>query len=155
MALRTVDSKKDVWNSIKKFFVDAIETTEGIKLVFDREFFDTTLPAGTKVTQWASVTLDEIRMDVVSQALVTVYLYTRGDRENNTLFTMRDTVMNHLIDQTGTDQFKRVTLYDTSISGAWVADSTMLLYPSSESEVYMGQDDTRFMYITLIMKWGA
>lgn len=151
MALDPTLSESCFKNSIKKFFVDTIQTGEDISIDFDVQYV---IPedTGVDLKQWVSVKFGNIIGGTVSRSHIIVYLFTRGDSEGVDLSLMRDTILDKLIDLNMTDGKARIPFYDLS----WSVIGAMLPTVQSESDdVGILKDTTKYKWVRVDLAWGS
>lgn len=153
----TIDStirESNIRDSIKKYFVDNLYTTEGIELLFDK-LLSTPKVQGNEIDKWYAVMIGSIDLGTLSEVSIDIFCCTRKDSEGFKLAQLRDKVMNYLIDTTQTDGMARITLYKSSATEAWTDIGTMLVQIDSESAQMEAEDNTKFKTITARLRWGS
>ena len=141
-------------DSIKKYFVDNLYTTEGVELLFDK-LLSTPKVQGNEIDKWYAIMIGPIDLGTLSEISIDVFCCTKKDSEGFKLAQLRDKVMNYLIDTTQTDGMARITLYKSSATEAWTNIGTMLVQIDSESAQMEAEDNTKFKTITVRLRWGS
>ena len=80
MALDPTSREANFRDSLKKYFVDNLETTEGINLTFDKALSAPNIQ-GKLVHTWVTVLFDGIQIGTMSEIGVRLFCCTRGDNE--------------------------------------------------------------------------
>ena len=145
----------NIYGSVKKYFVDRLVTIEGISLDFDKTYTDAYASLLDLVNQWVIIALEPDDMETLSSLRLSIYLYSRRDAEGDDLAALRDTVMAYLRDRTQTDGFARVELFNTADPANWISIGGGVLLVDNESGVYRAKDETKFMYISVTLRWGT
>jgi len=157
MALDATARESNLIDSIKKYLVDNLNTTEDIFLSFDRfvnadEIVKTAPPA---ITRWVSVVFGEIDRDIMGFINVDLYCCTRRDAEGYRLAQLCDTVMGYLTDTDETDTMKRITLYRSRASGSWTEIGKLLVHEIIESPRMVAPDESKYKILTAVLRWSA
>lgn len=152
MTLDSTLKEANVVTSIKKFFADTFETGLAKKLLFDVGLSTPDVLNDASITEWISVKVGGIDLETLSSVPVLVYLCTRKDAEGFVLSTLRDTVLEQLIDSDKTDGRKRIPLYDI---GTWTEVGGMVVSVEPDSENMTADDGTKFKIMMLQLRWGA
>jgi hypothetical protein len=154
MALDETAKLSNIVNSLKKYFVDSLYTTESIQVEFDKSYQDVYADLPDRVDQWMIISFDPSDMDTLAKLEFTLYMYSRKDPEAVNLFLLRDTVMGYLADDTQTDGLARVDLYDASWA---IVGAAVITLPAIRQELgnFVAEDGTKFRYISASLRWGA
>jgi hypothetical protein len=156
MSLDPTSRESNLRDSIKKYFVDSLYTTEGIQLTFD-----VSLPApkvqGNVPDRWVVIDIGDIRMDNVSEVDVRLYCCVKHDPEGFRLAQLRDTVYGYLYDHESTrgDSIKRITHYRSRESGAWTDIGRIMIFIENESSQLTASDESKFKYFNLTLKFTS
>ena len=153
-ALDPTARESNIRDSIKKYFVDNINRTEGLALLFDK-FMTTPKVQGIEVDKWVAVMIGDISLNTLSDVTLEIYCCTKKDSEGFKLAQVRDNVMQYLVDTDQTDCAARITLYRSSATEAWVAVGTMIVQIDSESRQMDAEDNSKFKIITVRLIWAA
>lgn len=140
MALDPTVLETQLRASVKKFFVDNMETENGVKVGFDR----TVSPPAGDHKQWVNVSLDNIIVKQVSDAVLNIYLFTRDDIEGTKLSQLRDTLFQYLYEG-------YIDYYDSE----WNKVGGMLLFIDEESGIQYVSDSTKMKSLIATLRWSA
>jgi hypothetical protein len=154
MPLDETAKLSNITNSVKKYFVDSLHTTESIPLDFDKSYKEVYAALPGRVDQWMIIAFDPSDMDTLAKLELTLYMYSRKDPEAVNLFLLRDKVMAYLVDTTQTDGLARINLYNA----AWgIIGAAVIVLPRGrhESGNFVAEDGTKFRYISASLRWGA
>ena len=149
MALDPTAREANVRDSIKKYFVDALEPQTTV--MFDK---GVSTPDNA-VEKWVSVNFGMMDMGTVSDFYLRVYCFTRKDNEGFKLSQLRDLVMGFLSDTSQTDGMARIPFYRSYESQAWVLLGALLVQEVVESEQLLLDDETKYKILTVRLRWGA
>lgn len=128
--------------SLKKYFVDNLQTIEDINVYFDRVF----QPTDNAVVQWICVVSRIVKIAQVCEGSLTVHMFTKRDREGDVIVALRDTVMDYLLES--------FPFYDTD-SSAWELLGRVQLYPVDETDIVYLIDNGKLKTLEFDMKWSA
>ena len=143
MIMDSTLKETNLWRSVKKFFVDGLESTD-ITPYFDR------------VVQRQSSDLPSKRINVlienpvpghVSDASMTIFCFSAEDREGDELAEIRDEVIGLLYPGV-------IDLYETS-NDPWTKVGGIKVIVNGQSNTIYNPDNTKMMYIQTTLKWGA
>jgi len=149
-----VSRESDLKNSIKKYFLDSLETLESIPLFFDRLFETPSDDEGTKLLKWVVITFGRGDLGNVSERQVSIEAYTRDDSEGDNLSVLLDTIMGYILNEDSTNGLATVPYYDTS-SVPWTVVGGMMSFLQPSLNEMEGDDSTKFKSINLLFKWGG
>ena len=95
------DSAKEsnIRDSIKRYWIDNLYTTEGVQLTFDR-YLSTPSIQGHTVDKWVSINFGEMELSSLSTHMLNIYCCTRSDGEGFKLAQLRDKTYKYLTDAT-------------------------------------------------------
>lgn len=151
MAMHPTLSETCFKNSIKKFFVDSLQTVDGISVDFDVQYVNPE-SSGIELDRWISIKFGNIEGGTLSRAHVIIYLFTRRDSEGIDLSILRDTILEKLIDLDMTDGKARIPLYDLT----WAEIGAMIPTVNLESEEPgILKDTTNYKWVRVDLAWGA
>ena len=154
MALDPTAREANVRDSLKKFFVDNINRTEGVALSFDKALSVPRIQ-GIEVGRWVSINFGSLSMtDHVSRHVVQVYCCTRQDAEGFKLAQLRDKVIGYLTDINANDGIRRIPLYKSNVD-PWVQVGGMLILVDQESAQLYATDETKYKVIPFRLAWAA
>jgi len=154
MALSPVSRESDFKNSIKKYFLDSLETIEGIPTFF--EFLDATPcdSSGNKLRKWVIVSFGNCVFGNVSEGQISVEAYTRKDSEADDLVVLLDTIRNYIIDENSINGLHTIPYYNTSVT-PWTIVGGMIPFLQPTMGIGEGRDHTRFKDVNILCKWGG
>lgn len=154
MSLDSTARSANIRDSIKKYFVTNLSTTEGLFLSFDTSLSTPNIQ-GTAVDKWVMIRFGDLDRKFGSHIL-NVYCCTRKDSEGFKLCQLTDKVMGYLTDATQTDGMARIPLYRSSATESWtLLDGGFVVIVEGESSQYESEDDTKFVIINIRLRWGA
>ncbi len=154
MSVDATARRANIKDSIKKFFIDNLYTTEGIHLGFDTTLA-TPKVQGKSISRWVVIQLGVLdRQD--GSLLIHVHCCTRKDNEGFKLAQLTDTVMDYLTDSIADDSCRRVPLYRSRAVGAWTQlDGGFIVLIDDESPEMQADDDSKFITIDTIWRFGT
>lgn len=154
MVLSPESRQADLTDSLKKYFLDTIETVSGIKIFF--EWMDDTPvdDAGVKLDKWVIFDFGDSDLGAVSEILIFVHLFVRKDSEEYLLSRIQDTFMGYIIDEDSTNGLVSIPYYDTTAS-PWVQIGGILPFVKKIYGAQDGKDNTKIKTIQLLCKWGG
>lgn len=154
MALDGTLKESNVRDSIKKFFVDNIETIEGVPITFDTGL-STPAMQELSVLEWVAIQFGSFDLDNLASVFLEIYCCTKQDPEYSRLALLRDKVMGYLVDTSQTDCLKRIDLYQSHPSSAWTRLTSMIVLLDPEGPQLTAPDGTKFKVINARLKWGG
>ena len=138
------EQRKNVKDSIKKYFVDNLETASNIELTFDKSL-STPGIFGGGVTRWLNVQLGPMNRGGLMDLTLFSYCVTRNDPEGFRLAQLTDTVMGYLSDAERTDGMRRIPFYRSS---DWTLIGALLVQRTFESQELEGPDGSKYIVLT-------
>ncbi len=136
--------------SVKKFLVDELYTEEGIYIGFESAFKELKDSGGNQLTSWINFHFDGLSFRGNSaKGRVSAYLFSRQDSDGTILATVRDALVDKLIDLSMSDGLKRVPLYDSE----WVVVGGMIVTTGMESKEEVGVDDTLYKFVNIYFQY--
>lgn len=155
MALDPTSRESNLQDSVKKYLIDNLYTTEGVHLSFDK-VLSTPNVQGIAVDRWVGIRFGPIDMDTLSTLILDMFLCTRKDPEYFRLAQLRDTVMGYLTDNTQTDSMARIPLYRSYSSQEWeLLDGGIVVQRVTEGQRYELEDLTKVKQLTCHLRWGT
>jgi len=154
--LDSTAKESNLRDSIKKYFVDNLYTTEGVNVSFDR--YLSTPNVQTKATdRWVTVNFGNMSMSDLSQYTLAIYCCTRADGEGFKLAQLRDKVFKYLVDTAMPDGMARIPFYRSRADGAWtLLDGGIVVQgPVIESAQYEADDGTKFKILDIRLRFGS
>ena len=136
--------------SIKKFFIDRIETPEGIALSFDPAFVDPDLWDKT-VKEWIIVNVGGDILKPLSSGTVNVICATRQDEEQVRLAQLTDLVCECLINRDGSNGV--IPMYLAGSPPVPIPNSVLSIFNITRSGKLDGRDGTNFHIVSFAIKW--
>lgn len=155
MSLDATARESNVRDSIKKYFVDNLKRSSGVELLFDKGLATPNLANKNSVTRWVSINFNSIQREKLSTLLLDFYCCTREDSEGFRLAQLTDLVIGLLSDTTQTDSLKRIPLYQSHPTNAWVEIGAFVVLDFIESQQLEFDDLTKYKVITATLKWAA
>jgi len=153
MGLDATAREANVRDSLKKFFVDTLETIENISLTFDKGLSVPKIQ-GNSLDKWVSINFKEIETDLVARHSIDIVCCSRKDTEGFILAQLRDKVMGYLEDKDQFDSIRRISLYRSSATEAWTKIGGIMAYPGNESRQMEDEDGTKFKIINVDLRWA-
>lgn len=155
MALDPTAREANIRDSLKKFFVDSLETAEGHKVTFDVSLATPNIQ-GEDVDKWYAIGFGSLDMETLSSFTINIFCCTRRDSEGFKLAQLRDTVYSYLIDTDQSDGMKRVAFYRSRASGSWtLLDGGMVVQDIMESGQMEAPDETKYKILTVRMRFAS
>jgi hypothetical protein len=154
MSLDGTIREANIRDSVKKYFVDNLYTVEGIQISFDRGL-STPKVQGIEVDKWYAITFGSIEIGTLASCMITLFCCTKQDAEGFKLAQLRDKALNYLIDNDATDGRKRITLYRSHPTEAWVNIGGMVVDVDSESPSMEADDGSKLKTISINLRWAA
>ena len=148
MALHATAREANVVDSLKKYFIDNLETVEGLVVTFDKALSQPKL-TGRFTDRWVSVAMGPISFDTLSTALIDIYCCTREDNEGFKLAQLRDTVEGYMTnDGSPGDGKKIIPFYQSHPTDAWVLLGGMVVADVIASARLEAPDETKYRILT-------
>jgi hypothetical protein len=155
MTLDDTGKESNVRDSIKKYFVDSIYTTEGVQITFDK-YLSTPNVQGKAVDRWVSVNFGEMEMGYLSSHMLNIFCCTRADGEGFKLAQLRDKVFKYLTDNSQTDGMARFAFYRSRADGAWTQlDGGFIVQDVIESQQFEAEDGTKYKILTARLRFSS
>ncbi len=151
MTLDASARESNLRDSLKRYFVDSIETAEGVPVTFDKALNAPNIQ-GKIVDKWVSITFGPVTLDTMSDIIFEIYCCTRQDNEGFKLAQLRDKVMGYLVDSTKIDGLRRIDFYQSNYSGSWTLLGNLLVWEILPSGDMIAPDETKFKVLTVILK---
>ena len=149
-----VSREADFKNSIKKYFLDSLETLEFLDVFFEELGETPSDNDGVKLTKWVVITFGRSELGHVSEAQISLDLYTREDSEGDDLSLLMDVVMGYIVDEESTNGLATIPYYDTS-SVPWTIVGGMIPFLQPALGVQESMDSTKYRSVNLVCKWGG
>jgi len=160
MALNPTAREANVIDSIKKYFVDNIYTTEGIAVTFDDSLSQPKVQGSpSEVDRWVGIETGDLELDTLSEFFLEIYVCTRKDNEGFRNAQLRDTIMGYLVDSEGTytDGMMRIPFYRSVAGGFsnWTLLGNLLIQDVIESGRMKTPDETKFKVLTVRLRFAS
>jgi|GEM_PF-1166121 len=153
--LDSTAKEANIRDSIKKFFVDSLYSTEGVQLTFDR-YLATPNIQGHGVDRWVSINFGDLQMSELSTHTLNIYCCTRSDGEGFKLAQLRDKVYKYLVDGDRTDGMARISFYRSRAAGAWtLLETGMVVQDIIESRQFEAEDGTKYKILTCRLRFSS
>lgn len=154
MALDATVRESNVWDSVRKFFVDNLKRGgPGIPIGFDIGLASPKIAGNEVVAKWINIESGSIDSKTVSSYSFRVICCTRKDNAGFKLTQLRDTLMGYL---KPSGEQGIIPLYQTREGGEWgTAIGGMLIYINGESERLTSSNEIKFKVVDVTLKWGA
>jgi hypothetical protein len=140
-------------DSVKKFFVDNISTTEGIALSFDITLATPFLGDKT-LERWVNVDFGPMERSTMSTAYLEVRCATRRDNEGFKLAQLTDKVIGYLTATTGSE-YAYIPFYRSHPTNPWVKIGGILIHSLIESGQLLAEDRTKYKLINVELKFAS
>lgn len=131
----------NIRRSVKKFFLDGLPNHN---VNFERVI----TPGDSTVVKWMNISIENLRPAVVSNAILTIHMFTTHDYEGNDLAEMRDEVVELL-------EPGFIPLYDTQGSPSWQEIGAISLFFNAQSKASYAPNNAKMLYIQNVMKWAS
>ena len=144
----------DFENSVKKYFVDNLQTTENIPLFFDWMDDIPVDSNGVKLLSWIIISFGYVQLGTVAECSVNVHIFTRNDFESQNLNILMDKVNSYIINEDAVNGLHTIPYYNT-ISLPWVVNGGIIPFIRNIYGVESLKDNTKMRTILLTMRWGS
>ena len=155
MTLHATARESNVIDSIKKYFIDNLETIDGYAVTFDKALSSPKLQ-GRTIDRWISVAIGPLSLGSLSTLSLDVFCCTRRDNEGFKLAQVRDTVMGRLTnDGSPGDGKVSIPFYQSHPTNPWVLLGGMLIVDVIESKRMEAPDETKYKILTVVLKFAS
>ena len=154
MSLDSTAREANVRDSLIKFFVDNLKTTEGITISFDKSLATPKIQ-GSEVEKWVMLDFGYMGRADLSEHVIDIYCCTRKDPQGFKRAQLSDTVMGYLSDTTQTDGMKRIPFYRSRETGSWELLGALLVTDVNESGEFEAPDGTKYKILAMSLKWAV
>jgi len=154
MALSPEVRTSDFRDSIKKYFIDSLETTKSIKTFFNWIDDVPVNASGVKLNSWIIIDFGDLTLGTMASCSVGLNLFTRKDYEGDTMATLCDTVLDYIVDESAANGLHTIPYYNTSDS-PWVLVGGIVPLIDRIFEDTPAKDSTKIKTIHLLCKWGS
>ena len=129
----------NIWRSVRKYFIDNLNSK--VPVYFDRIV---TASSDSASDQWVNIMIEALTPAHVSNAVMTLFLFSKQDREGIELAELRDTVLELLYPGS-------IDLYDAD----WNKVGALSVFIDSQSGTNYNPDQSKMLYIQCGLKWGT
>ena len=156
MALHATARESNVLDSIKKYLVDNLVTTENIQLTFDASLNAPGVTQNNLADKWVVLDPGQMELGTLSDFFFDIYCCTRKDNEGFRLAQLRDTVMGYLTnDGTVGDGKTLIPFYQSSKTVPWVLLGGIVIIKVIESNRMEGPKGTKYKILTVRVKFAS
>ncbi len=153
MALDATAREANIRDSLKKYFVDSLDTAEGLDLSFDKSMARPKIQGQpVEVEKWVIINFGSMERAVMSEHMIQVICCSRKDNEGFKLAQLSDKVMGYLTDRTKTDGLRRIAFYQ---SQTWTKIGGIMVTDIIESQQFEADDETKHKILSCTLKWAA
>ena len=156
MTLDPTAKTSNIKDSVKKHFVDKVQTIEGIPVTFDKALSTPDIQ-GKVVKRWVNVIFGQMEIDFLSDIFLEVYCCTRSDPEGFKLAQVRDKVVDHLSVEpaTANTNLYRIPFYRSYFDQEWVEIGSLLVQEIIESGEMNSVDETKYKILTVRLRTAS
>lgn len=154
MALDPTAREANIRDSIKKWAIDNIQTTESITCTFDKALSTPNIQ-GHSVTKWVSLKLGPMDRGYLSTANLFIFCCTRQDSEGFVLAQTVDKVLGYLTDTTYPDGMARIPFYRSRETGAWTLLGQLQVQDITESGELDAPDETKYKMLSVRLRFAS
>jgi hypothetical protein len=156
MALHSTSRLSNIKDSLKKYFVESLEQTEGLQVVFDKNVENIPTVQGTPVDRWVVVIMGtpDINSPLAS-ANVKVICCSQKDSEGFKLAQTRDAVVGYLTDPDKSDGMRRIPLYKSYKDSPWELLGGMVVQEILETDSGEIANGIKVHIMNVRLRWGA
>ena len=151
MALDATAREANLWDSIKKYFIDNITT---VPLLFDRSLAEPYVKE-MSTDKWYSFILGPTDISALSDITLYIYCCTRSDNEYHKLSQLVDNMRELLTDNTMTDGMKRIPFYQHYPPGTWTVIGYFQVQEMYDSTRMTAADETKFKILTVRLRTAS
>lgn len=156
MTLDPTSRESNFRDSMKKFFVDNLTTTEGIPVLFDSTLTTPNI-RGRSVDRWYKVLFGNLYRDTMSDAIVRVVCCTKEDNEGFKLAQLGDKLLGYLTvdpsDSSG-DKTKHIDFYQSNVQ-PWVKIGGIIVQNIDEIGEDFSPDKTKFKTFIVRLRFAS
>ena len=155
MALDPTARLSNCMDSIKKYFIDSLHTTEGKEVMFDKSLSTPDLQ-DKAIDRWVVINFGALDMGTLSELYLNIFVCSRKDAEGFKNAQLRDTVMGYLSDTTKTDGMARIPFYQSSATAEWILLSGgFVVQEITEGPLFEAEDLTKYRQLTVRLRWAS
>ena len=157
MVLDPTAREANIRDSLKRYFVEKLQTAEGIPITFDRGLTAPTIQ-GTAAEYWVSIMIGPLQRDTLSSLFIDLFCCSRQDNEGFALARLCDTVMGYLnADDTANEvPPKRIPFYQSYPDKDWDLIGALLVVEIKETTVSPPlADDTKARQLSTTIRFAS
>jgi len=154
MALDPTARESNFKDSIKKYLVDSLATTEGLNVSFDKTLSTPYLQTVT-MQKWVMVNWGPFIRGTLSDAVIDIVCCVRKDNEGFLLAQLVDKVMGYLTDVDATHGMKTITFYRSFQSSPWTVIGGLLVWDIMETGTLEAPDSTKYKILSVRFKFAS
>ena len=140
MSLDATAREANIWDSIKKFFVDNMTAHP---VTFDKSL-SAPATSGRAIDRWYSITMGGAEIGDMSDILLDIFICSRQDNEWHKNAQMKDTMFELLTDPDQTDATRRIPFYQSHPTNPWTLLGGILITEIVESPRMEAADETKY-----------
>lgn len=151
MALDATAREANLWDSIKKYFIDNMTT---YPITFDKSLSAPNIQ-GRTVDRWYSIIMGGAEITDMSEILIDIFVCSRQDNEWHKNAQMKDSMYELLIDPDETDATRRIPFYQSHPTNPWVKIGGILVSEIVESPRMEGPDGTKYKILHVRLRTAS
>lgn len=140
MSLDATAREANIWDSVKKFFVDNLTA---YPVTFDKSLSAPATSTGV-IDRWYSITMGAVKLMDMSDVLLDIFICSRQDNEWHKNAQMKDTLYELITDPDKTDTMKRIPFYQSHPTNPWTLLGAILIAEITESPRMEAADETKY-----------
>lgn len=155
MSLHATAREANITDSVKKYFIDNLETIEGLVITFDKALSKPKLH-GKFDDRWISIAMGSIIIDTLSTAHFDIYCCTRKDNEGFKLAQLRDTVEGYLTNDGSSGDGKTIIpFYQSHPINDWILLGGMVVVDVISSGRLEAPDETKYRILSVRLRFAS
>ena len=140
MVLDATAREANIWDSIKKFFIDNMTT---YALTFDKTLSAPEI-AGRATDRWYSIVMGSTEIGDMSEVILDIFVCSWKDNEWHKNAQMKDSMFEILTDSTDTMGLRRIPFYQSHPIDPWTLLGAILITEIIESPRMEAVDETKY-----------
>ena len=140
MTLDATAREANIWDSVKKFFLDNMTT---YPVTFDVSLSSPAV-SGQVVDRWYSVTMGQTEIGDMSEIILDVFVCSQRDNEWHKNAQMKDSVYEILTDADDPMGTRRIPFYQSHPIDTWVLIGAIMVTEILESPRMEAVDETKY-----------
>ena len=140
MSLDATAREANIWDSIKKSFVDNMTAHP---ITFDKSLSAPEI-SGRTIDKWYSIIMGSAEIGDMSDVVLDIFICSRQDNEWHKNAQMKDTMFELLTDPDQTDSTKRIPFYQSHPTNPWTLIGGILITEIIESPRMEAADETKY-----------